>query len=64
MKIVVLISAIAEWNAVKPLFPNAKIEQFPFGETFNVTLGTWHLELLPQRLGEDRLGRSDAICDR
>ena len=45
MKIVVIVSAIAEWNGVKPLFPDSKIERFPFGETFNVTLGTWNLEL-------------------
>ena len=45
MKIVVIISAIAEWNGVKTLFPDSKINRFPFGETFNVTLGVWHLEL-------------------
>ena len=45
MKIVVVISAIAEWNAVKPLFPEAKINRFPFGECMNVTLGTRNLEL-------------------
>jgi len=45
MKIIVIVSAIAEWNGVKPLFPNSKIERFPFGETFNVTLDAWHLEL-------------------
>ena len=45
MKIVVIVSAIAEWNGVKPLFPDSNIERFPFGETFNVTLGTWHLDL-------------------
>ena len=32
MKTVVLISASAEWNAVKPLFPEAKIQRYPFGE--------------------------------
>jgi hypothetical protein len=32
MKTIVLISAIAEWNAVKPMFSNAKLQQFPFGE--------------------------------
>jgi adenosylhomocysteine nucleosidase len=45
MKIIVIVSAIAEWNGVKPLFPDSKIERFPFGETFNVTLDAWHLEL-------------------
>ena len=38
MKTVVLISAIAEWNAVKPLFPDAKIRRFPFGECFDIQL--------------------------
>jgi adenosylhomocysteine nucleosidase len=38
MKTVVLISAIAEWIAVKPLFPNARIKQFPFGECFNIAM--------------------------
>ena len=45
MKIVSLISAIAEWNAVKPLFPDAKIEHFPYGECFTVTLDIWNLTL-------------------
>ena len=38
MKIVVIVSAIAEWDGVKPLFPDAKIERFPFGETFHATV--------------------------
>jgi adenosylhomocysteine nucleosidase len=38
MKTVILISAIAEWNAVKPLFPDAKIRRFPFGECFDIQL--------------------------
>ena len=46
MKIVVLISANAEWRAIKPLFPNAKIEISPFGEWFNSELVTDHLSLI------------------
>jgi adenosylhomocysteine nucleosidase len=38
MKTVILISAIAEWNAVKPLFPDAKMRRFPFGECFDIQL--------------------------
>ena len=38
MKAVIIISAIAEWIAVKTLFPNAKIGHFPFGECFEVTI--------------------------
>ena len=38
MKAIVLISAIAEWNGVKPLFPDAEIQRFPFGEYFDILL--------------------------
>jgi adenosylhomocysteine nucleosidase len=38
MKVAVLVSAIAEWNAVKPLFPNAEMERFPFGECFDILI--------------------------
>jgi adenosylhomocysteine nucleosidase len=38
MKTVVLVSAIAEWNAVKPLFPDVKMRRFPFGECFDIQL--------------------------
>ncbi len=43
MKTVVLISAIAEWNAVKPLFPAAKIRRFPFGECFETVIREQHV---------------------
>ena len=36
---IVLISANAEWRAVRPLFPQARIERTPFGETFLAELG-------------------------
>lgn len=45
MKIVVLISAIAEWEGVKPLFPETQIHNSPYGESMSVKLGTWNLEL-------------------
>ena len=45
MKIVILISAIAEWDAVKPLFPESRIERSPFGECLNITLGSRNLKL-------------------
>jgi len=38
MKIVVIVSAIAEWAGVKPLFPNVRIERFPYGECFQTTV--------------------------
>ena len=38
MKIAVIISADAEWAAVKPQYPNTKMEQYVFGECFQVIL--------------------------
>lgn len=38
MKTVVLVSAIAEWVGVKPLFPDVKIESFPYGECFTARI--------------------------
>jgi len=38
VKTVVVISAIAEWVAVKPLFPNAEIKPFPYGECFTASV--------------------------
>jgi adenosylhomocysteine nucleosidase len=52
MKTVILISAIAEWNAVKLLFPDAKIQRFPYGESFNLTLGTLNLKLFHSGWGK------------
>ena len=43
MKAIVLISAIAEWNAVKPLFPDANIRRFPFGECFETVIQEEHV---------------------
>jgi adenosylhomocysteine nucleosidase len=45
MKIVVLISAIAEWAAVKEIFSPIEIQSSPFGESFYLTLDTWNLTL-------------------
>lgn len=38
MNTVVLISAVAEWNGVKPLFPDVQMTRFPFGECFEIAL--------------------------
>ena len=43
MKTVVIVSAIAEWNGVKPLFSEEKIQQFPYGECFDTSLGEWQV---------------------
>jgi adenosylhomocysteine nucleosidase len=52
MKIVVLISAIAEWNAVKPLFPDAKIRHFPFGECFDILIQDEHISFFHSGWGK------------
>lgn len=43
MKAIILISANAEWHAVKPLFPDARIEPFPYGESFKASVGNHSL---------------------
>jgi adenosylhomocysteine nucleosidase len=43
VKIVVLVSANAEWEGVKPLFPDVKIQRSPFGESLHLTPYTWNL---------------------
>jgi adenosylhomocysteine nucleosidase len=52
MKVVVLISAIAEWNAVRPLFPDAKIRRFPFGECFDILLQDEHISFFHSGWGK------------
>jgi adenosylhomocysteine nucleosidase len=52
MKIVVLISATAEWNAVRPLFPNAKIRRFPFGECFDILIQDEHISFFHSGWGK------------
>jgi adenosylhomocysteine nucleosidase len=39
MKTAVVVSANAEWEGVKPLFPEAEVSRFPFGECFERFLG-------------------------
>lgn len=52
MKIIVLVSAIAEWEGVKPLFPKAEIKNTPFGESMDVELETWKLTLIHSGWGK------------
>jgi adenosylhomocysteine nucleosidase len=52
MKTTVLISAIAEWNAVKPLFPNAKLRRFPFGECFDILMQDEHISFFHSGWGK------------
>ena len=39
MKTIVIISASAEWEGLKLLYPEAKIEHFPYGEFFHARVG-------------------------
>jgi adenosylhomocysteine nucleosidase len=52
MKTVVLISAIAEWNAVRPLFPDARLREFPFGECFDIVLQDEHVSFFHSGWGK------------
>jgi adenosylhomocysteine nucleosidase len=52
MKITVLVSAIAEWEGVKPLFPDAKIRQFPFGECFDALIDNEHVSFFHSGWGK------------
>jgi adenosylhomocysteine nucleosidase len=45
MKTVVLISAIAEWNAVKEMFPQLKVENSAYGESARLQLAGYDLKL-------------------
>jgi adenosylhomocysteine nucleosidase len=45
MKLVVIISAIAEWLAVKEIYPQLEITQSPYGESADLTLESWDLSL-------------------
>jgi adenosylhomocysteine nucleosidase len=65
MKIVVLISAIAEWNAVKPLFPDAKIQRFPFGECFDIVIQDEHITFFHSGWGKiASAGSMQYVLDR
>lgn len=52
MRVVVLISATAEWEGVRPLFPDAELKQSPFGDTADVTVDTWQLTLFHSGWGK------------
>jgi len=41
VKIFVIISADAEWQVVRSLFPGVKVEETPFGECFDVVIEQW-----------------------
>jgi adenosylhomocysteine nucleosidase len=65
MKIVVLISAIAEWNAVKPLFSDAKIRRFPYGECFDIIIQDEHISFFHSGWGKiASAGSMQYVLDR
>lgn len=45
MKVVVIVSAIAEWNAVREIYPHLEMDASPYGETSQLQLGRRHLTL-------------------
>lgn len=45
MNVVIIISAIAEWVAVKEIFPHLDVKSSAYGESSNVRLGAWNLKL-------------------
>lgn len=45
MKIIILISADAEWRVVKELFPNLNLQTSPFGEFADLQLATFNVQL-------------------
>lgn len=52
MKTAVLISANAEWEATKPLFPAVPVGNSPFGETLHLQLETFNLTLFHSGWGK------------
>jgi len=49
MKTIVLISAIAEWQGIKLLFPDEKIDHFPFGECFDAVINNRPISFLKSK---------------
>lgn len=52
MKTVVIISAIAEWKAVKEIFPSLELHSSPYGETANLNIGGYELKLFHSGWGK------------
>jgi adenosylhomocysteine nucleosidase len=52
MKTVVLVSAIAEWEGAKPLFPDVKVQHSPFGECLYVMISDEHIAIFHSGWGK------------
>jgi adenosylhomocysteine nucleosidase len=59
LKVVVLISADAEWRAVRAMFPGLVYQQSPFGEWFLTRIGD-RVEFLQQQPELDPPGKNDS----
>ena len=65
MKTIVMISAVAEWVGVKPLFPDAEIETFPYGECFSATIGGNNIQFFHTGWGKlASAGAAQYLIDR
>ena len=64
MKVVMIISAIAEWKAVKETYPRMELLQFPYGETPCITLDRWDLTLYHSGWGKIASADSDIPPDK
>jgi adenosylhomocysteine nucleosidase len=52
MKIVVIVSAIAEWKAVREIYPHLEVTQSPYGESAILQLGEWGVALFHSGWGK------------
>ncbi len=52
MNSIVIISAIAEWAGVKPLFPDSNIESFPYGECFTAKIAGHNVQFFHSGWGK------------
>lgn len=52
MKISLLISAEAEWQAVRTLYPDVPIVPSPFGDTMRLKIESWNLDLFHSGWGK------------
>lgn len=65
MNIVVLISAAAEWDAVRKIYPRLQIKDSPYGDTAEMKLATWDLTLYHSGWGKiASAGAMQYVLDR
>ena len=65
MKTAVVVSANAEWDGLKLLFPDAKIHYFPYGECFQEAVAEWPVTFFHSGWGKTAsAGALQYILDR